>query len=321
MYYLGIDLGGTNIAAGIVNEKFEIIKKKSTPTLANRDGKLIIKDMAELCRSLISECGLTIDDIAYAGIATPGTANSDTGVVEYANNLPFKKFPIADLLKEYLGVEKVYIENDANAAAKAEAIAGAAKGSKFSVMITLGTGLGGGIVLDGKVYSGFNHAGAELGHIVIQKDGKQCSCGRRGCWETYSSATGLANMTKEHLIKARQEGRKTIIEDMIGGNLDNCNARVSFAAMKQGDEVGKEIVDEYISYLASGIASIINIFQPNVLSIGGGVCGEKDYLLKPLIEAVFGQTYTKTGVTPQCEIKIAELGNDAGIVGAAVLGL
>ncbi|MBE6673943.1 MAG: ROK family protein [Ruminococcaceae bacterium] len=321
MYYLGIDLGGTNIAAGIVNDKYEIVKKKSTPTLANRDGKLIIKDMAELCRGLIADCGLTVDDIEYAGIATPGTANSETGVVEYANNLPFKKFPLADLLKEYLGVKKVYIENDANAAAKAEAIAGAARGAKFSVMITLGTGLGGGIVLDGKVYSGFNFAGAELGHIVIEKDGKQCTCGRRGCWEAYSSATGLTNMTKEHVLKARQEGRKTIIEDMINGNIDNCNARVSFAAMKQGDEVGKEIVDEYISYLANGIASIINIFQPNVLSIGGGVCNEKEYLTKPLIEEVFKQTYTKTGVTPQTEIKIAELGNDAGIVGAAVLGL
>ena len=320
MYYLGIDLGGTNIAAGIVNDNYEIIKKKSTPTLANRDGKLIIKDMADLCRSLIDECGLTLDDIAYAGIATPGTANSDTGVVEYANNLPFRNFPIADLLKEYLGIEKVLIENDANAAAKAEAIAGAAKGAKYSVMITLGTGLGGGIVIDGQVYSGFKHAGAELGHIVLQKDGKQCSCGRRGCWETYSSATGLANMTREHLIKAREEGRKTIIEDMIGGNLDNCNARVSFSAMKQGDAVGKEIVDEYISYLASGIATIINIFQPNVLSIGGGVCGEKDNLLKPLKEAVFRETYTQPGAK-QTEIKIAELGNDAGIVGAAVLGL
>ena len=321
MYYIGIDLGGTNIAAGIVNEKYEIIKKKSTPTMANRDGKLIIKDMAELCRSLIADCGLTIDDIEYAGIATPGTANSETGVVEYANNLPFKNFPIAALLQEYLGVKKVYIENDANAAAKAEAIAGAARGAKFSVMITLGTGLGGGIVLDGKVYSGFNFAGAELGHVVIQKDGKQCTCGRRGCWETYSSATGLTNMTKEHVLKARAEGRKTSIEELIGGNIDNCNARVAFTAMKQGDAVGKEIVDEYISYLASGIASIINIFQPNVLSIGGGVCNEKDYLLKPLIAEVFDQTYTKTGVSPQTEIKIAELGNDAGIVGAAVLGL
>ena len=321
MYYLGIDLGGTNIAVGVVDESYKIIKKKSTPTMANRDGKLIIKDMANACKAVVEECGLTIDDIEYAGIATPGTANSETGVVEYANNLPFKKFPIADLLKEYLGVKKVYIENDANAAAKAEAIAGAAKDAKYSVMITLGTGLGGGIILDGQVYSGFNHAGAELGHIVIEKDGKQCSCGRRGCWETYSSATGLTNMTKEHIIKAREEGRKTILEDLINGDLNNTNARVAFAAMKQGDEVGKEIVDEFISYLACGIANVINIFQPNVLSIGGGVCNEKDYLLAPLKEAVFGQTYTKTGVTPQCELKIAEMGNDAGIVGAAVLGL
>ena len=319
MYYLGIDLGGTNIAAGVVDENYKIIKKKSVPTLAHRDGKDIIKDMAKLCLTVVEECGLTLDDIAYAGIATPGTANSETGVVEYANNLPFRDFPIADLLKEYSGIKKVYIENDANAAAKAEAIAGVAKGAKYSVMITLGTGLGGGIVLDGKVYSGFNFAGAELGHIVIEKDGKPCTCGRRGCWETYSSATGLTNMTKEAVLEARKTGRKTLIEDLINGNVDNCNARVAFTAMKQGDEVGKEIVDKYISYLACGISNVINIFQPNVLSIGGGVCGEKDNLLVPLKEAVFKETYTRGD--RQTEIKIAELGNDAGIVGAAVLGL
>ncbi len=318
MYYLGIDLGGTNIAAGIVDENHKIIMKGSVPTLANRDGKLIIKDMADLCKKLIDDMGITLDDIAYAGIASPGTANSETGVVEYANNLPFRDFPIADLLKEYLGIKKVYIENDANAAAKAESVAGAAKGAKFSVMITLGTGLGGGIVIDGNVYSGFNHAGAELGHVVIQKDGKQCSCGRRGCWETYSSATGLVNMTKDHLIKARENGVPTIIEDMIEGNLDNVNARVAFAAMKQGDKIGAEIVDEYIDYLASGIATMINIFQPNILSIGGGVCNEKDYLLVPLKEKIFKETYTRGD--KQTQIKIAELGNDAGIVGAAALG-
>ena len=320
MYYLGIDLGGTNIAAGIVNDEYQIIKKKSVPTLAHRDGKEIMKDMGKLCLDLINEAGLTLDDIAYAGIATPGTANSETGVVEYANNLPFKNFPIADLLTEYTGIKKVYIENDANAAAKAEALAGAARGAKFSVMITLGTGLGGGIVLDGKVYSGFNFAGAELGHVVIEKDGKQCTCGRRGCWETYSSATGLTNMTKEAVLQARKEGRKTKIEELIGGNVDNCNARVAFTAMKQGDELGAEIVDKYISYLACGITNMINIFQPNVLSIGGGVCNEKDYLLVPLKEKIYAETYNKD--SSKCtEIKIAELGNDAGIVGAAVLGL
>ena len=320
MYYLGIDLGGTNIAAGIVDENSKILIKGSVPTLSNRDGRLIIKDMAELCKRLINDMGITVDDIEYAGIATPGTANSETGIVEYANNLPFVNFPIADLLKEYLGVKRVYIENDANAAAKAEAVAGAAKGAKYSVMITLGTGLGGGIVIDGKVYSGFNHAGGELGHVVIQKDGKQCSCGRKGCWEAYSSATGLVNMTKERLIEAREKGVKSLIDEMIGGDLNKVNARVAFAAMKQGDELGAKIVDEYISYLASGVATMINIFQPNVLSIGGGVCNEKDYLLVPLKEKVFAETYSKDP-SKQTQIKIAELGNDAGIVGAASLGL
>ena len=319
MYYLGIDLGGTNIAAGIVDENCKILSKGSVPTMANRDGKLIIKDMAALCKKLIDDMGLSVDDIEYAGIATPGTANSDTGIVEYANNLPFVNFPIADLLKEYLGVKKVIIENDANAAAKAEAVAGAAKGAKYSVMITLGTGLGGGIVLDGKVYSGFNHAGAELGHIVIEQNGKQCTCGRKGCWETYSSATGLVNMTKERLLEARANGVKSLIEDMIEGDINRVNARVAFAAMKQGDELGAKIVDEYISYLASGVATIINIFQPNVLSIGGGICNEKDYLLVPLKEKVFSQTYTHDPAK-QTQIKIAEMGNDAGIVGAATLG-
>ena len=319
MYRIGVDLGGTNIAVGLVNEKYEIVARDSIPTRAERSAEEIIIGMAEICKKLIADAGVDISEIISVGIAAPGAANTETGYVEYANNLPFVNFPIADLLKEYTGIKKVYIENDANAAAKAEAIAGVAKGAKYSVMITLGTGLGGGIVLDGKVYSGFNFAGAELGHIVIEKDGKQCSCGRRGCWETYSSATGLTNMTKEAVLEARKAGRKTIIEDLINGNVDNCNARVAFTAMKQGDEVGKEIVDKYISYLACGISNVINIFQPNVLSIGGGVCGEKDNLLIPLKAAVFKETYTRGD--KQTEIKIAELGNDAGILGAAVLGL
>ena len=142
MYYIGVDLGGTNIAVGIVNENYEIVKKGSTPTKPERGCDPIIEDMGALCRKLVSECGLTLDDIAYAGIATPGTANSDTGIVEYSNNIPFRNYPIAAKLSALLDGKKVYIENDANAAAKAEAFAGVAKGAKYSVMITLGTGLG-----------------------------------------------------------------------------------------------------------------------------------------------------------------------------------
>ena len=179
MYYIGVDLGGTNIAVGIVNENGDLLRKDSVPTGADREADLIIKDMAALCKKLIDEQGLTVSDIEYAGIATPGTADSDRGVVVYANNLPFLNYPLADKLKKFLGVKKVLIENDANAAAKGEASCGAAKGFKDSVMITLGTGLGGGIIIDNKVYSGFNYAGAELGHIVIELNGKPCSCAEK----------------------------------------------------------------------------------------------------------------------------------------------
>ncbi len=320
MYYIGVDLGGTNIAVGIVNENCEIVKKGSTPTKPERGADAIVADMATLAKKLIDECGLTMDDIAYAGVATPGTANHDTGVVEYANNIPFLQYPLGANLSALLDGKPVYIENDANAAAKAESIAGVAKGAPFSVMITLGTGVGGGIVIDGKVYSGFNYAGAELGHIVIEKDGRQCSCGRKGCWEAYSSATGLINITKDRIAEAEAAGKHTIMSDMVGGDMSKLSARTSFNAMKQGDEVAAAVVDEYIGYLACGIVNILNIFQPNVLSIGGGVCNEGDYLLKPLLERVWSETYSREG-TPRTEILIAKLGNDAGIIGAAVLGM
>lgn len=319
MYTIGVDLGGTNIAIGIVNERYEIVRKGSVPTKPERGADPIIADMAALCRKLIAEEGLTLADIESVGVATPGTANNVTGVVEYANNIPFLQYPLADRLSAQLDGKKVYIENDANAAAKAEAIAGVAAGAPISVMITLGTGVGGGIIIDGRVYTGFNFAGAELGHVVIQKDGRQCSCGRKGCWEAYSSATGLVNITKDYIVEARAAGKKTIMDDMIGGDLSKVSARTAFNAMKQGDEVGAAVVDEYISYLSCGIVNMINIFQPNVLSIGGGVCNEGDYLMKPLLEKVWGETYTREG-TPRTQILIAKLGNDAGIIGAAVLG-
>lgn len=319
MYTIGIDLGGTNIAAGIVDSEYHIIAKDSVPTNAKRPADEITADMAALCRKLTADAGLTLADIDSVGMATPGTANSETGVIEYANNLPFFMYPMCEKLGGMLDGAKVYIENDANAAAKAEAMAGAAKDAKFSVMITLGTGVGGGIILDGQVYSGFNFAGAELGHIVIEKDGRPCSCGRKGCWEAYSSATGLINMTRDKMVACREENRETLMEKLTGGDLEHISGKTAFTAAKQGDAAGAEVVKEYIDYLACGLANIINIFQPNVLSIGGGICHEGDYLLTPLKERVFEEVYTKNR-EPKCQIVIAQLGNDAGIVGAASLG-
>ena len=316
MYTIGIDLGGTNIAAGVVNDNYEIIAKSSVPTGADRPGEEIVRDMAELCKRIIADASLTEADIEYIGIATPGTANSETGVVVYANNLPFLDFPIADLLKKYISIDRVLIENDANAAAKGEAVAGAAKGYANSVMITLGTGVGGGIIIDNKVYSGFNHAGAELGHIVIEYNGVPCSCGRRGCWESYSSATALIRMTRE---KIAEVGHATKMWDMVGGNLDNVSGRTAFTAAREGDAAAQAVVDKYIGYLTSGIASIINIFQPEVLSIDGGIYNEKDNLLNPIKERIKGETYSRDNIKAT-DIRIATLRNDAGIIGAAVLG-
>lgn len=315
MYYIGIDLGGTNIAVGIVDESFKIVKKGSTPTLVNRDPELIIADMGKLCLELLAETGIGLEEVVCAGIAAPGSVNPRTGIIEYANNLPFLRFPIADTLRKYLPVRKVYLENDANAAALGEAVGGAAKGKRLSVMITLGTGVGGGVIIDGKIYSGFNYAGAELGHTVIEYNGRQCSCGRKGCFEAYASATALVNMTKEKLAACKD----TLMWEMCGNDINKADARIAFAAMKKGDRAGKEVVDMYISYLACGITNMINIFQPEVLLIGGGVCNERDYLLKPLTEIVNADQYTRNQAV-KTEIKIAALGNDAGIVGAAALG-
>ena len=319
MYRIGIDLGGTNIAAGIVNESFEIIAKASVPTGADRPAAEIAADMAAICHTVCEKAGIAPSEIASVGIAAPGIANHDDGVIEYSCNLPsFTKFAVCDAVKAGFPVENVFVENDANAAAWGEVVAGSAKGTKDSVMITLGTGVGGGIIIGGKIISGFNYAGGELGHIVIEIDGAQCGCGRKGCWEAYSSATALVRMTEEKIAECEAAGKKTIMADMVAER-GKVSGRTSFDAMRAGDEAAKEVVDSYIKHLACGLINIINIFQPEVLSIGGGISNEKDNLLTPLIPLVRAETYG-SGIVKPTEIRIATLGNDAGIIGAALLG-
>ena len=316
MYNIGVDLGGTNIAIGIVDENYKIVLKDKVPTRTERPTSEIIDDMANLCVSLVERLNITFDDIGYAGIAAPGSIDPVNGVVRYANNINMSDYPIAEELKKRIPLKKVYVENDANAAALAEAKAGAGKGLNDVIMITLGTGVGGGIVIGGKLYSGFNYAGAELGHTVIEANGRPCTCGRKGCFEAYSSATGLINMTKEKLAATKD----TVMWEMVGGDINNTSGRTAFDASRKGDKAGKEVVDMYINYLACGLANMINIFQPEVLCIGGGVCGEGDYLLNPLKELIKANTYGYERQKRNTELKIAELGNDAGIIGAASLG-
>ena len=318
MYSVGIDLGGTNIAVGLCDENLTIIDKDSTPTLPNRDGCEIVEDMARLTAEIVKRNGLTLEDITGVGIVAPGSTDTELGIVEYANNLPFRNFPLVEAFKKYLPVKKVAIANDADAAALGEALAGAAKGAKSLVMITIGTGIGGGVIIHGKILDGgVNSAVAELGHTVIHIGGRQCSCGRRGCWEAYSSATALTDITKEKMTELELKGIPSLLFDEAKAE-GKVSAKTAFAAMKRGDKHAAKIVDDYIYYLAAGITNIINIFQPEILTIGGGVCNEREYLTKPLVEIVEREQYARDS-KQTTKIVTATLGNDAGIVGAAGL--
>ena len=315
MYRIGIDLGGTNIAVGIVDDDHKIVVKKTTPTLAKRPAEEIVADMARVCLEACAELKIDIKDIANIGIASPGIANPVNGCVEYANNLPFLRFPIVKLLADGLGIDRsvIKIANDANAAAWGEAVAGAAKGSANSIMVTLGTGVGGGIIINNKILVGFNSAAGEIGHIVIEQDGAPCGCGRRGCWEAYSSATALIRMTKEAVEECKKTGRYT---SML--KAERISGRTACDAMRAGDEVGTEVYNKYVKYLATGITNLVNIFQPEVISLGGGVSNEGQSLIDAITPLVRAEQYGGD-VVALTQLRIATLGNDAGIIGAAAL--
>ena len=316
MYRVGIDLGGTNIVAGVINENYEIIAKDECKTAIPRPENDICESMAEVTRKAVKKAGLTMDDIEAVGIGVPGAVNPKTGVVEYSANLLFHNWEIVKMMKEKLDDKKVLIENDANAAAYGEFLAGSAKGAKNAVAITLGTGVGGGIIINGKIYTGSNYAGAELGHMVIVKDGKECGCGRHGCWEAYASATGLINMTKEAILQEKPEF--SCMLSVCGGDINKVEGKTAFDAMEQGDPNAKAVIDKYIGYLATGLVNIINIFQPDILCIGGGISRQGEVLLAPLRTIIENERYTKHNAK-QTQICCATLGNDAGIIGAAML--
>ncbi len=315
MYRLGIDLGGTNIVAGVVDENYEIVAKASCKTAVPRPESEICDSMAEVALKAVAKAKLTMDDIESIGIGVPGAVNPKTGVIEYSANLFFHNWEVVKMMEERLKT-KVLIENDANAAALGEYLAGSAKGAKNAVAITLGTGVGGGIIINGKIYSGSNFAGAELGHMVIVKDGKECACGRHGCWETYASATGLINLTKQKILSEKLEFSYML--KLCDGDINKVSGRTAFDAMRDGDPTAKAVVEEYIGYLACGLVNIINIFQPDVLCIGGGISNEGENLLAPLRTVVENERYTKHN-DKQTVICKCTLGNDAGIIGAAYL--
>jgi len=313
MYRIGVDLGGTNIAVGVINDSFEIIGRAKTKTAMPRPAQEILRDIVACVHAACADAGISTDEIRSVGIGTPGTVNKDLGVIEYANNLQFDKVPAVAILKEMLDVP-YYLENDANAAALGEAMAGAGVGKKSFVAVTLGTGVGGGIVVGGKIWSGCNGAGGELGHISIRFDGEPCNCGRIGCWERYASATALVNQTKE-MMRLHPESR---MWELAEGTLDKVGGRTAYDAMRLGDAWATKVVRQYEEYVAVGTVNIINAMQPEMICFGGGISNEGETLLAPIRAYVEKYRYSRYCET-QTEICRAKLGNDAGIIGAALL--
>lgn len=314
MYFLGIDLGGTNIAAGIVNQDYRLTVKTNRKTQVPCTNDELCSQLAEAALETLKKAGLSLDDIPWIGIGSPGTVNRDTGTIEFSNNLHIDHFPLQNMLENKLH-KRVILENDANAAAYGEYKAGALKGAQDALAITLGTGVGSGIIIDGKIYAGSNFAGGEMGHAVIVAGGRQCTCGRHGCWETYASATGLIVST----LEAMALDHTSAMWQIADGDLNKVDGRTAFQAMRAGDATAKAVVDKYIYYLSCGLLNCINILQPDILCIGGGIGNEGEALLAPVREIIDRESYSKYS-TKQTRICRAQLGNDAGIVGAALLG-
>ncbi|MGI6705768.1 MAG: ROK family protein [Clostridia bacterium] len=313
MYYVGVDLGGTNIGVGLVTEDGRIIHKDEVPTLVGRPYEEILKDMADLIIKVVKESGHTIDEVKYIGIGSPGVADDRVGEIVFANNLYWHHVPVRKEIQKYIQ-KPVYVDNDANVAGLAEFMVGACKGTNNSITITLGTGVGAGIVINKKVFSGSHGVGSELGHMIVEVDGIPCTCGNRGCLERYTSATALIREGK----KGAEENPESLLYKKVQGNLDAMNAKIVIDSVKEGDETAVKIFEKYIYYLAMGIITMINSFDPEIIAIGGGVSRAGDFLMDALRKKVKEHIFYKE--LPYARLVLAELGNDAGIIGAAMLG-
>ena len=308
--YIGIDLGGTNIAAGIVREDGKIVVQSSVPTLSQRPTDEIVKDMVFLSKQLIKDAELELNDIEAVGIGCPGTINFETGEVIYSNNIKMEHYMLAKEFQQYLNLP-VKIDNDANCAAMGEYIVSGNNVPIF-MFITLGTGVGSGLILNGKVFRGFNGAASEAGHITLVSGGEPCTCGKRGCWETYASVTALIRQTKV----AMEKNPESLMHEIAKAE-GKISGRTSFDAAKQGDKAAQAVVKQYAQYVADGIVSVENVLQPDIISVGGGISREGEYLLQPVCEYAAANGFNK--FMPKTKIVTAQSFNDAGIIGAAMI--
>ena len=309
-YYIGIDLGGTFIKGGIVDDGGRIIIKDKIPTESGKGAEAVIDNMIRLCHTLLSLAKMTVADVQGVGVGIPGMVDSQMGAVIFAANLGWKNIPLGELMNKALGL-RVKLTNDANAAALGEIRFGGGKRRNNAVMLTLGTGIGGGVIIDGRIFEGNRSAGAELGHEVIVAGGEPCACGRQGCLEAYASATALIRDTRR-AMQAHPESKMWAV-----GSLDAVDGKTAFT-YKDTDPVAASVVANYIEKLGIGITNYANIFRPEVIILGGGVCAEGDRLILPLREFLNREIYAGS-CGPAVELVTASLGNDAGLLGAAAL--
>ena len=310
--YIGIDLGGTNIAAGVVDADGRLISSGAVPTRSERPTIEIVRDMAELAREVAADCGMELADIKAVGIGCPGTINFETGEVIYSNNIKMEHFPLAEEFRKLADLT-VKVDNDANCAAMGEYLVNGG-GAKSFMLITLGTGVGSGLVVNGSVYRGFNGADSEAGHITLVSGGELCTCGKKGCWEAYASATALVKQTE----KAMEEHPESLMHK-VAEEFGKINGQTAFLAAKSGDEAAQAVVDAYIRYVADGIVSVENMLQPEVIAIGGGISREGEGLLGPVRDYVEKNGFNK--FMEKTRITAAGLFNDAGIIGAAAIAM
>lgn len=314
LYAVGVDIGGTNLKVGVVDRDGQIISRAKAKTKVPARAAELSSDLWMLIQQALEKKKISLSQVSRIGVGCPGTVEPTEGILQYACNLELANARLGDLLEDVSG-KSVFLENDANCALLGEVKLGAARGAKNAVMLTLGTGIGSGILVDGKIYSGFNCFGGEIGHMVIVSGGALCSCGRKGCFERYASASALVRMTRE----AMERDRSTVLWEISDGDLEKVSGITVFEGQKRGDLRAQEILNRYVQYLADGVTNVINILQPEVLVIGGGLGSQGEELLNPLRKLVDAQVYSK-GAKAQTQIVSSQLGNDAGIIGAAFLG-
>ncbi len=312
MIAIGIDIGGTSIKGAGITKEGKVLDVFSLPVEKGEKQEVTINRLIDSINNYIKDQGFKKEEILGIGLGVPGVMDTKAGVITYSNNLQWYELPIVEMIENGTGL-KVKITNDANAAALGEARFGAGRKYKNIIMVTLGTGVGGGIVIDGKLFEGNLGKGAEIGHSVIVVDGEQCSCGRRGCLEAYASATALIRDTKR-AMEQHKESKCWQVAKKLG----KVDARVAFETDRLGDEVGHQLVENYVKYLGEGLLNYFNIFRPEALILSGGIANEGEYLLSRLRIYFEERNYGFQG-TPKVDLLVSELGYDSGKIGAATL--